>query len=300
MQPDTLPEPVRLTGRLDGTPSRWLWLVKWLLAIPHYIVLFFLWIAVWVVTIIAFFAVLITARYPRSLFDFTVGVLRWSWRVGYYSYSVLGTDRYPPFTLAERDDYPATLTVVYPERLSRGLVLVKWWLLVIPHYLLAGAIAGGAYGGYRAMDGNASHYSTGASLAGLLVLYVAVTLLFAGRYPRGIYDLLMGIHRWGYRVAAYVSLLTDRYPPFRLDQGGAEPGLPTPGYGGPTPDAPGTGGPAPGGQPYGGPAAGGQASGWPGAGDPGPGSGGPTPGWPGPGEPRPGTGGPASGGPTSG
>jgi len=230
MQP--IPEPVRLAGRLDPPPNRWLWLLKWLLAIPHYVVLFFLWIAVWVVTIIAFFAILFTARYPRPLFDFTVGVLRWSWRVGYYSYSVLGTDRYPPFTLAEREDYPATLSVAYPERLSRGLVLVKWWLLIIPHYLLAGAIAGGAYGGYRAMDDHAGRYGGGMSLVGLLVLYVGITLLFAGRYPRGIYDLLMGIQRWSYRVASYVSLLTDRYPPFRLDQGADEPAAAPPGAGG--------------------------------------------------------------------
>jgi len=79
--------------------NRWLPLVKWLLAIPHYIVLFFLGIAVLVVTIIAWFAILFTGRYPRSLFDFVVAVLRWEIRVGAYAF-LLTTDRYPPFSLS--------------------------------------------------------------------------------------------------------------------------------------------------------------------------------------------------------
>jgi len=79
--------------------NRWLPLVKWLLAIPHYVVLFFLFIAAFVVVIIAWFAILFTGRYPRSLFDFVVGVSRWGLRVSAYAF-ILTTDKYPPFRLS--------------------------------------------------------------------------------------------------------------------------------------------------------------------------------------------------------
>jgi hypothetical protein len=202
--------------------SRWLWLVKWLLAIPHYIVLFFLWIAFAVVTVIAFFAILFTGRYPRRLFSFNLGVLRWSWRVAYYAYSALGTDRYPPFSLAEEPGYPATLDIAYPERLSRGLVLVKWWLLAIPQYIVVAMLSGGAYSTTVASGETWQADVFSGGLIGLLVFFAAIMLLFAGRYPRGLYDFVVGMNRWVMRVVAYATLMTDAYPPFRLDQGGAD------------------------------------------------------------------------------
>ena len=216
--------PVRLEGRLDPQLSRWLWLVKWLLAIPHFIVLFFLWVAFVVLTIVAFFAILFTGRYPRGIFEFNLGVLRWTWRVSYYSYGALGTDRYPPFTLDAVPDYPATLDIAYPERLSRGLVLVKWWLLAIPQYILLGIFLGGAGSAAgRAEDWDGSQWWYGGGLIWALVLFAAIALLFMARYPRGLFDVVLGLDRWVARVIAYASLMTDAYPPFRLDQGGDDP-----------------------------------------------------------------------------
>jgi uncharacterized protein DUF4389 len=216
----TVSYPARVRGELQPRLSRWLWLVKWLLAIPHFLILALLWIAFFGVSVIAFFAILFTGRYPRSLFDFNVGVLRWTWRVAFYTYGALGTDRYPPFTLAPDPSYPATLEVAYPERLSRGLVLVKWWLLAIPHYLVVALFLGSS--GW-AFSHSGWGFAASVGLIALLVFFAAVVLLFRGQYPSSIFDLVLGLDRWVIRVAAYVGLMTDRYPPFRLDQGAEEP-----------------------------------------------------------------------------
>ncbi|MEZ5179632.1 MAG: DUF4389 domain-containing protein [Acidimicrobiales bacterium] len=213
--------PVRLAGHLDPELGRWLWLVKWVLVIPHLVVLAFLWLAFSVLTVVAGVAILFTGRYPRGIFDFNVGVLRWSWRVAFYAYGANGTDRYPPFTLAPVEDYPATLDLAYPDELHRGLVLVKWWLLAIPHYIVVGILLGGSRTAWASTG-----ESVNVSVIGLLpwlVVVAMVVLLFTARYPRTLFDLVVGLNRWAFRVVAYAALLTDRYPPFRLDQGPDEP-----------------------------------------------------------------------------
>jgi hypothetical protein len=202
--------------------------VKWLLAIPHFVVLFFLLIAFILTTIVALFAILLTGQYPRSIFDFNVGVVRWGWRVAFYTYGALGTDRYPPFTLRSVPDYPASVEIEYPEHLSRGLVLVKWWLLAIPHYLILGILLGGGgwFVGSGRWDDRGDEWRWGGSpgLILLLVVIAGIALLFTRRYPRGIFDFVLGLNRWVLRVVAYSALMTDVYPPFRLDQGEDEPG----------------------------------------------------------------------------
>ncbi|MGO9183849.1 DUF4389 domain-containing protein, partial [Mycobacterium sp.] len=213
MQPETALYPVRVRGDLDPALSRWQWLVKWILAIPHYIVLFFLHIAYVVVSVIAFFAILFTGKYPRGLFDFNVGVLRWRWRVLFYALFALGTDKYPPFSLQPNSEYAADLEVDYPEHLHRGLVLIKWWLLAIPHYLILIAFFRGAVffmvnciSHHHHHWGQHHHHWVGGympvPLIAILLLIAVIALLFTGRYPKGLYDFVIGINRWAVRVRA--------------------------------------------------------------------------------------------------
>jgi Domain of unknown function (DUF4389) len=203
--------PVRVEAHRDPVLSRGLWLAKWLLLIPHYLALLVLWTGLVVLTLVAYLAVLITGRYPAPIRAYNLGVLRWSWRVGYYGYQALGTDRYPPFTLADVPDYPARLQFTDdgpPQRWSPLLA----WLFAVPHLIILGVLNGA---------GSRSHVPLSVTLA--LVLVAAVALLFTGRYPSGLYRLLVGVARWNLRVLAYLILLPRQYPPLRMDQGDSEP-----------------------------------------------------------------------------
>lgn len=196
--------PITIRGDLKEPISRWLFLIKWLLILPHLIVLFFLAIGVVISVLISFFAILFTGKYPRGLFNFNVGVMRWGWRVGFYGYEALGTDKYPPFSLDKDDSYPADLDVVYPEKLNNLLVLVKW-ILAIPHLLILGILQGGS--GYGIKYGG---------LQTILVLFLAIANLFTGKYPKDLFDFVMGINHWANRVCGYLLLMTDKYPPFKF------------------------------------------------------------------------------------
>jgi ABC-type sugar transport system permease subunit len=209
--------PVRLEGELQPNLRRWLWLFKWLLLIPHLIVLGFLWTAFVALTVVAFVTQLRGGRYPRRIFDFNLGVLRWTWRVNFYGYGALGTDHYPPFTLGPAPAYPARLDVDYPEEQLSGQSLLAAWLAGIPQYLIAGVLGGGAGIAW------AAEHSVFTGLIGVLVIVAAISLTVDREYPRGLFDLIIGLNRWVVRVVAYGALMTTAYPPFLLDRGEHEP-----------------------------------------------------------------------------
>ena len=194
MTTDKKPYPVTLRGELTMPPSRWVWIFKGLLLIPHIFVLFFLGIASWVLMVISFFSILFTGTYPKSMFDYNVGVMRWMWRVQFYGSSALGTDKYPPFSLDPDPNYPADLTIEYTEKLNNGLVLVKW-LLAFPLWIILWLL----------------NYVLEA-----LILVTAIVLLFTGKQLPELFKIIMGINRWMYRVQAYI-MMTDKYPPFSIE-----------------------------------------------------------------------------------
>lgn len=190
------PYPLRYDVLYPEKLSRLLIFVKWLLAIPHFIVVWALGYATAAITVVAFFAILFTRRYPRGLFNLVVGINRWGANVTAYTY--LFRDEYPPFSL-DAGRYPVDYDVEYPERLSRWWIWVKW-LVVIPHQIVISLL----------------------SIVGFFFAFLAwFAILFTGRYPRTFFNFNVGLQRWILRVGAYTQLLRDEFPPYskRADAG---------------------------------------------------------------------------------
>jgi hypothetical protein len=190
--------PVQLDAERQPEYNRWLPLVKWLLAFPHYVVLIFIFIGVFFAKIYAFFAVIITGRYPEGVFKFVTGAMRWSWRVN--AYVVLLRDEYPPFTLEPDPGYPATFEIAYPaDGVNRWRPLVHW-LLIIPYALVA--------------------YVLGI-LARVVAFIGIFVILFTKDLPQGMFNLILIPHRWQARAGAYALFMVTKYPPFEWEEGAA-------------------------------------------------------------------------------
>jgi hypothetical protein len=186
--------PVHLDIDHQAEYSRFMPLIKWLLAIPHYIALIVLGIVALFAILFSFFAVLFTGRYPPGLFDFVVGVHRWGLRVG--AYVLLMVDPYPPFSLDDDPNYPVRFAIDYPEQgVDRWRPLVHW-LLVIPYAIVAYLIF---------------------YLVEILVFFAFFTILFAKTFPEGMFNICRVGFRWAARANAYEYWLVTRYPPFHWD-----------------------------------------------------------------------------------
>jgi hypothetical protein len=185
--------PMRLEFEYPTQPSK-LTFVKWILAIPQFIVLGLVGIVAYVMFIYAWFSVLITERYPRSAYDFLVGTGRWATRV--YAYIFFMAEEYPPFSLDEIPAYPARFEPPpFPgESVPRAAALQL--ILGIPAWIFAAILV----------------------YIGELVAFVAgFAIIFTGEYPRGMYDFVVGALRAQARALVYVSMMTSEYPPFELD-----------------------------------------------------------------------------------
>jgi hypothetical protein len=185
--------PVRFDAERQDEYNRFLPLVKWLLAFPHYVVLLFLGIGALFAILIAFFAVIITGRFPRGLWDFVTGVHRWGLRVG--AYVLLLTDQYPPFSLEDDPAYPVTAEWDYPEQIDRWRPLVQW-ILIIPYAILAGILF---------------------YVAEFVALIGVFVILFTKNLPEGMFRLIVNPFRWQQRANSYGGFVVKQYPPFEWE-----------------------------------------------------------------------------------
>jgi hypothetical protein len=185
--------PARFDIEYPERLSRWKIFLKWLFAIPQFIIVYLLQAVAGVMVLIAFFAILFTKKWPRGMFDFMVQIQRWTANVTVYALTLM-RDEYPPFS-GDAGEYPVRLEVDYDDNLSRWMIFVKW-LLVLPHLIILTFLAIAAY---------------------VVVIIAFFAILFTGRYPRGMFDFVAGTIRWWIRVQAYAHwLVTDRYPPFSM------------------------------------------------------------------------------------
>lgn len=190
------PHPVVFDVEYPKRLSRLLIFVKWLLIIPQVIVVYLLLAAFGVLTFIAWFAILFTGRYPRGFFEFSSGVMRWSANV--FAYFALLRDEYPPFSW-EPGEYPLTLAIPMADRQSRFRLFIRWFA-IIPNML--------------------AFYFV--QVAWFVTSFIAWwSILFTGRYPRGLFKFNVGVMRWWVRQASYAYLLRDEYPPYSINANAA-------------------------------------------------------------------------------
>jgi hypothetical protein len=186
--------PVELDLHAPYDVARWRPFFGWAPAIPHLIITAAIGSVIPATVIIAWFSILFTGGMPKGIFDFQALYLRYSWRTMSYAF---GLQEQPPpyeFELRVDDDghHPATLSLPYPDELSRAMIWAKWFMLV-PH-VIALAFVGIAVG---------------------FAWFVGVlAVLFTGAWPTSIRDFIVGYARWTNRVNAYGYLMTDEYPPF--------------------------------------------------------------------------------------
>jgi hypothetical protein len=189
--------PVQMDLEAPLEVARWRPWVQWFLAIPHIAVLYVLGAVLSVLGLVSWFAILFTGNIPRGIFDFMALIFRYQWRT--YSYMGFMREPYPPFEFTassvDPGTDPARLSIVYPEKLSRGLIFVKW-LLVIPHVIALLFVGIGAF---------------------FVAIAAFFTVLVTGRWPEGMRNFLIGTSRWSMRVSAYFYNMTDVYPPFSLE-----------------------------------------------------------------------------------
>ncbi|HVX20977.1 MAG TPA: DUF4389 domain-containing protein [Acidimicrobiales bacterium] len=182
------PLPVHLAVAEPGPRNRLTALIRLIMVIPQWIVLFFVHIAALVVVIIGWFAALFTGRLPQFAVDFLSGVVRWDIRVSAYFYFL--TDRYPPFSLDQEPGYPIQIAIPEAGPLNRLAVLVRFFI-AIPAYIVAG-VAG----------------------SGLAVFSIGswFMVVFTGRLPGPLFEVTRAVIRYQARLLSYFTMLTPEYP----------------------------------------------------------------------------------------